>query len=872
MNNEEAPITKRKRAQGTFLCDLCDKQFSRRDHLSRHKRNHDPQGLKYICNWNGCNQRFSRNDVKEKHFKRHFRRKEIEMSSKKSDDKILNDEISYGVRMSSGVGDLFNVDAKNVNDVKVNENGKTIDLFSLGEKIANVEVDMASTEGVMSSTSSGTAGNISSSGALSLFPAENRTLSSSSISNVSGRLPNRDTDATNSGVIFNGVQSPSLRPLDTSKFSVGAMQITENENVFKRPPSTKTLNEQPLLSNLTQWLFCEKSDDYIADRDAILTSDNLVEFPNVYFPSSFEMIEKMAPKFSHNNKGKTICEQVRKRMLKYIPSLGSSPDFGLPHIERYLETYWLIFHPQYPILHRPSFSNTETNPLLLLAMVMIGASMLSCITDHDDLVFQKPSALAHDIAEPLRWLIFSNRDCRPPAKTWVIQALLILEVYESTNGNRDLHERAYLHHCTKIQILRRSSILGEVSLKSNEKNGSHATQSELWRKWIEAESMKRTTLMAFYLDIVNATVYGHMFVLHAHQIKLSLPCDDNLWEYENAEKNGFITPSKSPNFLTALKRILNREKVVTTSFGKKVLLAGLLSIMFQVQQERLGSISLDGSFLKDSWRETISHAIDIWKVDLSDTGCCNGMVELSVSLTESKLDLPSMLKIEDTRCKSPLYHIAQICLRIPHYDYIIFAGASSWMNVPLSYSDFKAASKRIKDWSSSINGRITVVHAYIFLCEMFLSPTNEDITFTYNPNSDPYLHRKSIIASAILVIFAYNFSLEGPESLIFEDVVGDYYPAKENGYTYLRRVRRGLTRCSLGPFHTLHLHDSIAYQNKIKSYAERLPHVEHKNHLVGLLKMIYKSYRESDWEIGKDYSSLFQNCIERCLGAKKLKI
>ena len=35
--------------------------------------------------------------------------------------------------------------------------------------------------------------------------------------------------------------------------------------------------------------------------------------------------------------------------------------------------------------------------------------------------------------------------------------------------------------------------------------------------------------------------------------------------------------------------------------------------------------------------------------------------------------LPPMLRVDDTRCKFSLYHIAQIYMRITHYDYIIYA-------------------------------------------------------------------------------------------------------------------------------------------------------------------------------------------------------
>ncbi|CUM65869.1 uncharacterized protein PRCAT00003519001 [Priceomyces carsonii] len=628
-------------------------------------------------------------------------------------------------------------------------------------------------------------------------------------------------------------------------------------------------------SDLIDWLFqddnCSDKGPLSLDNTGAFSNRNYIDFHNSHSPVSLlDQILSVSPNFPNSNRRTTIDETVRKNMIKIIPSLGLNDDFSLLGIEKCLETYWLVFHPQYPILHRPSFSNFEAHPLLLLAMIMLGASLSSCIKDDGNVMHANPEALAMEIAESLRWLIFAHPDCKPPAKVWVIQSLLLLETYEITNSSRALHERAYLHHGTKIQILRRSPILGGDPLKEDAEDGSYALQSQVWKKWIEAESMKRATLMAFYLDTVHATVYGHMVILYAHQIKLSLPCDDSLWEFENMDqKFEVVSPTRTPKFLVALKKVLNRQKVHTNTFGKRILLAGLLTIMFQMQQKDLQLSSLNWNSIKDSWRDTISLAIDVWKIDVSEGGCCSNEMSVYSALYDQN-NLPPMLRANDKRCKFCLYHISQIYLRITHYDYIIYAGAPSRMNVVASSSEYEAVSKRIVDWSNSESGRIAVIHSYLFLCEMFLSPENEDLTYTYDPNCDPHLHRKNVVASAILVIFAYNFSLEGPECDIFDkyDISG-YYPAKENGYDYLRRIRRELSRGPGGQFHALGANNSAIYHNSIKLHAETLRNIESKNHIVGLLKIAYKSYKSCKWEVGFEYSNLFKNCIERCLGRKK---
>lgn len=795
MTGDETNVKKRRRVYGSFVCEKCNKQFIRADHLVRHKRNHDPQSLKYMCSWPGCGQKFFRNDVKEKHFKRH------EIREAKEGTQVVNGGNAGHISLSyPNTGDSHEIHHSQL----IDENTSSGQQQDIHTQIAQSSEQIPSQKN----------------GATSLAQEKNGT-----------------------GNILHGITDKTLSP-----------------------------------SDLIEWLFHDESipDTYSRDNNVSGTFSNshANDIPSAFSPMSLlENIFAVSPNFPHSNSRKNIDETVRQKLIEAIPSLDLNSDFHLIQIERFLEIYWLIYHPQYPILHRPSFTNFDCHPLLLLAMIMLGASLTSCTGYNESTLFHNPQKLANEIAEPLRWLIFANPDCKPPAKVWVVQSLLLLETFEITSSNRALHERAYMHHGAKIQILRRSPILGGDPLKDDKEEGAYVLKDELWKKWIEAESMKRATLMAFYLDTVHATVYGHIIILYAHQIKLSLPCEDELWEFESSnQKADNLPPVKTPKFLGALKSLLHKRQVQTSAFGKKILLAGLLTIMFQMQQKDLQLSFLEWDSVKDSWNETISLAIDVWRVEMCSRGnCCDTETSLYFPKEDQKL-LPPMLRINDTRCKFSLYHISQIYMRITHYDYIIYAGAPSRMNVIAGSSEYKVVSLRINSWSISLNGRISVLHAYMLLCEMLLSPDNEDIVYTYDPNSDPFLHRKNIIASAVLVIFAYNYSLEGPEAFLFNDTEKDhdYYPEKEDGYSYLRRIRRELSKGIGGHFHTTQYANSAVYHNSIRLHAEALQEIKNKHHIVGLLNFFYKAYKKSHWEIGFEYSKLFKHCIERSLGRTKI--
>lgn len=58
--------------------------------------------------------------------------------------------------------------------------------------------------------------------------------------------------------------------------------------------------------------------------------------------------------------------------------LFSGEQYGMSQIahsqsEQYLNNYWRLFHPTFPIIHRFTFPGLESSPMLYAAMITIGA-------------------------------------------------------------------------------------------------------------------------------------------------------------------------------------------------------------------------------------------------------------------------------------------------------------------------------------------------------------------------------------------------------------------------------------------------------------------------------------------------------------------
>lgn len=65
-----------------FLCAVCDKRFKTAGHLTRHRKIHSGE-KKFVCQFEGCNSKFSRKDNCMQHYRAHFSKLKSS-SSKKS--------------------------------------------------------------------------------------------------------------------------------------------------------------------------------------------------------------------------------------------------------------------------------------------------------------------------------------------------------------------------------------------------------------------------------------------------------------------------------------------------------------------------------------------------------------------------------------------------------------------------------------------------------------------------------------------------------------------------------------------------------------------------------------------------------------------
>ncbi|KAL4803147.1 fungal-specific transcription factor domain-containing protein [Aspergillus unguis] len=530
---------------------------------------------------------------------------------------------------------------------------------------------------------------------------------------------------------------------------------------------------------------------------------------------------------------------------------------SLSKMQTYIGSYWYHFHVQLPILHRPTFVADKAPNLLLLAVMAIGAATLDTI--HGREITEAASGLADFIMWHLRWEIFMEGDFRPPAKLWIFQALLLLEVYEKMYSTRALHERAHIHHDTTLTLMRRgSSLIGRhsfdspASLKEDRqtRSGTLSTMTpdivaeDSWTHWIKTEATRRVAFAAFVLDSTHATMFGHSAKMVAHELRLPLPCDEALWSAPSAAEVGRAQASLQANgvrpvmFLEGLKWTLSGEKVRTNAFGRTILMAGLLSVSWHMQQRDLQVSSLGVPHAlggRDKWRSALLRAFDNWRRDFDEAIGQPGITPFSFRSRYS-IDQDNVFESRDV-----LHGLAHMASHVDIVDCQIFAGARRLMGRTITPRDYNGARKTmVENWATKASARDATFYALKFLSECLLDHGNSDESELYCGREDYLLNRPWVIYVAALVVWCYGYALEGPITNAPE--LATLAEQRQDMQAFLRRVG-GCREPS------------------------DLETMEGRNQCLGLLMILRDGFSNARWELLAEASNLLGSCIDKLRGA-----
>ncbi|KAK3996618.1 fungal-specific transcription factor domain-containing protein [Cladorrhinum sp. PSN332] len=761
----------RKNAPRRFSCEYpgCDKLYSRAEHLQRHQLNHVPKEI-FHCDVAGCEQKFVRADLLARHRKRH------------TGSYIPRNRMPS---FSSAIKGEFN----------------------------------ASPESSVLSPTTG----VESRPTFPSAPHDAAILLTPERTHPHAQLPNPSQPRMAQHPQWHP-QMPDMEPCNIIRPKPGAYYQREDPGAAEQPTAVSYHNnvavqfQQDDLTreNFAVWLFNPHAPyDFVShlpfmDGGLESTLNNNIHYDYESLTSSRSQLET-PPRFNESEellsefrRGEVIrwFQNFRQKNPKSEPlvsnlvhnSNGDIPALSVEMMRDCLQEYWEHVSPRLPIVHQATFSSNRCSVFLLMVMIALGAASLRGRDTTGG--FADYGGFADVIILGVRWEIVTAEEASPPVGLWVAQALLLLEFYEKMFSSRKLHERAHIYHSVALTLLRRGSpLIGrsgsesppEAPCADHPHPGVNLDSHTWWCRWTETEAMHRVVFAAFMMDVIHAAMFGHAAQMAPHEIRLPLPCDDNMWTASDPttvrqlDQNLRMYGVKPVSFLDGLKRALHGKEVRTHSFGRMIIMCGLLSVGWHLSHRETHLKWLDFSAksaeTEEVWKIILLKSYDHWKAsfDIAQTPVA-GQGGPVLSLQPSVANGP-------IHSASVLYHLAQLSLHVDIVDCQVYAGAKRLLGRKISVRDYTNVVARMRQWCTQSTTRHAVLHAFRLLHGVLVDPrrnTNASErdrqgfgavhlppieVHSYSCRHEPDPHRPWVMYYAALCIWSFVRAISRHDSL-----------------------------------------------------------------------------------------------------------
>lgn len=277
---------------------------------------------------------------------------------------------------------------------------------------------------------------------------------------------------------------------------------------------------------------------------------------------------------------------ARPQSASHIP-LPSTYD-----LQRYIAAYIKYFHPHLPFLHipslsfdtpdftemiRPSSAHSGQSGIaggagsLILAMAAIGA-FYEYDRQASKELFEMAKKMIHLYLEERRKASKSAgpggsaanyESSAQPTPLWLVQTMLLNVIYGHNCGDKTAAGIATTHCAALVSLARAAGLAGPLQSTSTQQapglrydaSNELATSGEDagmdrwnhaqryasfdgyndWQNWRINEERKRTLYSVFILSSLLVSAYNHAPALMNSEIRLDLPCDEELWAAETAD-------------------------------------------------------------------------------------------------------------------------------------------------------------------------------------------------------------------------------------------------------------------------------------------------------------------------------------------------
>ncbi|KAI1430811.1 C2H2 finger domain protein [Xylaria sp. CBS 124048] len=239
---------------------------------------------------------------------------------------------------------------------------------------------------------------------------------------------------------------------------------------------------------------------------------------------------------------------------------------NLSSMNRYLATYFGLFHHHLPFLHPASFKVTEIAPALLLAVLSIGA-LYAFDQDHAYMLHIGSKVLVNQFLQNKE--NFSSRKC----PLWTMQGSLLNMIFASWSG-----DAKGLEWACSIKSLLANMVAGnhyELKLRQDAREGALPSRAE----WIEDEGCRRTYYAVYIFFGLLTLTYNHTPAISFNEFEdLQLPSSEALWNSKVTSEGAWhdqLRTFPSITFMVAHDNLFQGETLKYSAFATRVMINAL---------------------------------------------------------------------------------------------------------------------------------------------------------------------------------------------------------------------------------------------------------------------------------------------------------
>lgn len=272
-----------------------------------------------------------------------------------------------------------------------------------------------------------------------------------------------------------------------------------------------------------------------------------------------------APQVLNDEERNAILDHIRNTDSEHaIPEGFRLP--GLGSLNRYLSTYFGLFHHHLPFLHPASFNPMKVSPPLLLAVLSIGA-LYAFDQDQAYMLHIGSKVLVNQFLHNKE--NFSSRKC----PLWTMQSSLLNMVFASWSG-----DPKGLEWACSIKSLLANMVAGnryELKLRQEARGASKPTRSE----WVEDEGCRRTYYAVYIFFGLLTLTYNHTPAISFNEFEdLQLPSTEALWNLQVSDEASWqdsLKGSPAVTFMDAHDNLFQGQTLRYSAFGTRVMINAL---------------------------------------------------------------------------------------------------------------------------------------------------------------------------------------------------------------------------------------------------------------------------------------------------------